>query len=414
LGKEGRNRSLSSRLRRDSRRGSVGALVVATLLVCLSACSRPSNAPGASTGTAQKQAAELITIEVEVQKTMQLQVAAARVQTLAEYLQVMGTVQPIDGKVAHIRAMARGRIQQVLVKVGDRVKAGDELARFDNMEAGELLSQLESARAELRRLQIQQAATNRQAERNRRLAEIGAIPQKEHEASQAEQSALAAGAVAQQSVVDGLLARLRRFGISEARPGMASVTAVRSPFAGVVIQAAAAPGDVIAPDSELFEVADLSQVWVQAEVYEKDIGKVRIGQPAIIAVDTYPDQPFAAKVTYMGDALNAKTRTARVRCEAANPAGKLKLDMFASVRLPTTFSRTALAVPSSTILRIGNHDVVFVRKSETTFEPRNVQLGGAANGSTEITGGLSPGEMIVVSGAFHLKSILLSKEIGEE
>ena len=107
-----------------------------------------------------------------------------------------------------------------------------------------------------------------------------------------------------------------------------------------------APGEVVEPSTELFTVADISRVWVQAEVYEKDLGRIQVGQPAIIHVDTYPGEAFAGQVTYISDALDPQTRTAKVRCEVANGSVRLKLDMFATVQLPTTFSRRAIAVPA--------------------------------------------------------------------
>ena len=191
-------------------------------------------------------------------------------------------------------------------------------------------------------------------------------------------------------------------------------TVIRSPFPGVVIKAQTAPGEVIDVDRELFSIADLSHVWVQAEVYERDLGRIQIGETAFITVDTYPDQNFSAHVTYIGDILDPRTRTAQVRCELANPGTKLKLDMFASVALPTKFNRRVLVVPASAIQRIGEGNVVFVRKAKTKFEVRQIQIGPNVNDLTELKSGLVEGEEIVAQGAFHLKSIALGSEIGEE
>ncbi len=167
-------------------------------------------------------------------------------------------------------------------------------------------------------------------------------------------------------------------------------------------------------DTDLFLIADLSRVWVQAEVYEKDLAKVTTGQRAFITVDTYPDKTFTGNVAYVGDILDPQTRTTRVRCEVANPGVLLKLDMFASVRLPTTFSRRAIAVPNSALQQWEEKNFVFVRTGPTKFIAREVTLGKVINGETEVTAGLKAGEPIVVNGSFHLKSILRSKQLGEE
>ena len=144
-------------------------------------------------------------------------------------------------------------------------------------------------------------------------------------------------------------------------------------------------------EDELFTIADISQVWVQAEVYEKDLGRVRLGQPAFIRVDTYPEVRFSGKVTYISDILDPQTRTARVRCEVANPGTKLKLDMFATVELPTTFSRTAVNVPTSAIQQLDNKNVVFIRKAPTKFEVRGVELGRQVKEQVEIISGVQRG-----------------------
>jgi cobalt-zinc-cadmium efflux system membrane fusion protein len=302
----------------------------------------------------------------------------------------------------------------VLVKVGDRVSAGQTLASFDNIEAGELLAQLDSARADLQRLRVQLATQAKQIERSRQLVEIGAAPQKDLEASQGESEALRESIRSQEGAVAGITARLRRYGVEpEASRGPVS-TSLRSAFAGVVTKAQAAPGDMVDESKELFTVADLSEVWVQAEVYEKDLGKLRLGQGAIVGVDTYPGEPFSGRVTYISDLLDPQTRTARVRCEVSNPGIRLKLDMFATVQLPTTFSRRATAVPVSALQQVEDQKVVFIRKATTTFEVRSVQVGKTVNGFVEIVSGLKQGEQFVTQGAFHLKSILVGKELGEE
>ncbi len=330
-----------------------------------------------------------------------------------EYLHVVGTVQPIDTQIGHVRPLARGRVQQIRVRVGDRVRAGEVLASFDNIEAGELLAEYQGALTELQRLKLQQASAQRVAERNRELSDLGAIAKKNSELSQVEAQSAGDSVRVQESVVAGLVSRFRRFGVEQVNVANPS-TVIRAPFAGVVIKAQTAPGDVFDADRELFSIADLSHVWVQAEVYEQDLGRIKVGQPAVITVDTYPGEKFEGKVTYIGDILDPQTRTARVRCEVGNPDVRLKLDMFAAVELPTHFSRRALVAPASAIQQLNGNDVVFVRKSPTTFATRAVKTGKTVEDATEIQSGLREGEEVVSIDAFHLKSVALSGQIGEE
>jgi cobalt-zinc-cadmium efflux system membrane fusion protein len=285
---------------------------------------------------------------------------------------------------------------------------------MDNIEATEIAAQVAAARAELQRLESQRSAVERQAERSRRLVDLGASPQKEYEFSVAEQKALEANIQAQESTVSGLTTQLHRFGVTDPKPGQSVTTTITAPFSGVVTKVDAAPGHVIDPEDQLFELADLSHVWVQAEVYEKDLGRVQVGQNAVIELETYPDERFAARVTHISDVLDPQTRTARVRCEVPNPGIRLKVDMFATVQVPTKFNRTAIAVPQAAIQQLERSTVVFVRRTETGFEARRIQIGNTVSGAVEVVSGLREGEPIVVEGAFHLKSIIAGQELGED
>ena len=386
--------------------------VALVLSLALSSCSAPNSKDTA--GTSPERDPNLTEIGMEAQKNIGLTVFPAALTQLTEYLHVTGTVQPIDSRIGHVRPLAGGRVQEVLVKAGDRVVNGQPLALLDNIQAGELAAQYLAAQAELQKLRIQEAASARQLERSRSLAEIGATSQKEFELTQAEHNATLEAIKAQQSSLAGLDSKLRRLGLPEADFQKSSVTIIRSPFAGVVIRAQVAPGEVVDPGMELFSIADLSEVWVQAEVYERDFGRIQIGQIALISVDTYQDEKFSGKVSYISDTLDPKTRTASVRCVVPNKDRRLKLDMFVSVDVPTTFSRKAIAVPTAAVQQIAGKNVVFVRESEQKFRVREVQVGKVVDGQAEIVAGLVGKESVVLQGAYHLKAVLLNKELGEE
>ena len=388
---------------------TIALLVALTFAGC--SATKPETSKQGATADSQP---TLIEIGIEAQKQVGLEVATAAVESLNELIQVTGTVQPIDRQIGHIRPLASGRLQEVFARVGDRVAAGQPLAQLDTIEAGDLSSQYLSAQADLKKIQAQHATALKQLERNRHLVEIGAASQKDLESSQAEEEALQASISAQENLITGLSVRMRRLGVDGENPRTSSMTAIRSPFAGVVIKAAAAPGEVVDPTSELFQVADLSRVWVQADVYEKDIGRIRAGQMATISVDTYPGETFSGKMTYVGDILDPQTRTVKVRCEVPNPGTKLRLDMFASVSLPTTFTRRALAVPSSAVQQVENDTVVFVQHDSTQFEKRVVRLGKTAGDWIEVASGLQNGEKVVSHAAFFVKSTLLKNQLGGE
>lgn len=387
-------------------------------VVCLvlASCAKKDSGEAAKSGRLGDEAhsdkhieeANVVELSLEAQKRAGIEVAEVRPGKVETLIKATGTVQPVESRIVHLRPLARGRVVQVLARVGDRVEREQVLARFDNIEAGELSSQLDAARAELQRLRIQLANARRQAERARNLLAIGAVPAKEHETVEADAGVLQEAVQAQESAVTGLETRLRRFGASS--DGDASLTMIRAPFAGVVIKTEAAPGDVIDSSSILFSIADLSRVYVEAQVYEKDLGRVRINQPVLITVDAYPGQVFRGRVAAIKDILNPQTRTVAVRCELENPSGRLKLEMFANLAIPTTDTHLALTLPSEAVQAINRRQVVFVRKADLHFEAREVQVLG--DGAwLEITAGLKEGEPVVVKGAFQLKSVFLAKEL---
>jgi cobalt-zinc-cadmium efflux system membrane fusion protein len=355
-----------------------------------------------------------VEVAPDVQKRLGIGVSVVAAEPLAVSLRVTGSVQPIESRLAHVRPLARGRILDVLGRVGDHVTRGQPLAHFDNIEAGELAAQREGARAELARLRVQLGTATRQAERARRLADIGAVPQREFEASLGEQQQVEASIRAQESAVAGLDQRLRRFGTSEAAADASSVATISSPLAGVVVRADAAPGDVVDASTELFAVADISRVYAQAHVFEKDLGKVRQGQAATVTVDAYPDQRFSGRVAVVGGTVDPRTRTVPVRVEVANTDALLKLDMFARIELATDATQPGLAVRRDSVQTLEGRLVVFVKTGDTDFAVRQVDTGRLSGRLIEITRGLTAGEVVVTDGAFRLKSALLAGTLADD
>jgi cobalt-zinc-cadmium efflux system membrane fusion protein len=398
------------------------SLVAVAIAFLLASCGNkpPSSSTESNQSTKPSAGAEktepegVVELTPEAQRRIGVEVAPVSESLLAVPLRVTGSVQPIDSRMGHVRPLARGRVQQVLVRMGDRVSTDQGLALFDNMEAGELATEYAGARGELARLRVQLATATRQAERSRKLGEIGAVPQKEVEASLSEQQQLEESVRSQESKIAGIDARLQRYGLNAASRDQSSVTTVRAPFGGVVTRIAAAPGDVVDASSELFTIADITHVYVQAQVFEKDLGHVHLGQAATIAIDAYPDDHFVGRVAAIGDTVDPQTRTVAVRCDVANVKGQLKLEMFATVDLATETNRSALVVPTEAIQTLDGKKVVFVRSTASRFAVRPIETGRSTETLTEVLHGLKPGESVVTRGAFQVKSSRLAKELGEK
>jgi len=178
---------------------------------------------------------------------------------------------------------------------------------------------------------------------------------------------------------------------------------IRSPVDGVVLTKNAIQGARVMPSDTLYEIGDLSRVWVLADVYEFDLPYVRAGQTAQVTISSIPGRSWIGRVTFVSPTFDEKTRTAKVRLELANPGALLKPDMYADVMLQEPIG-VGVAVPDSAVLQTGTRSIVFVDRGQGQFEPREVQSGARANGVIQIKTGVVPGETVVVDANFLMDS----------
>ena len=177
-----------------------------------------------------------------------------------------------------------------------------------------------------------------------------------------------------------------------------------SPVSGFVTEKNVFEKQRITYDTETYSIADLSTIWLMADVYEYEASRVHVGQKATMTLSYDSGRSFEGKVTYIYPALNEMTRTLKVRIEFSNRDFALKPDMYANVELQTEQQASGLVVPEEAVLDSGNRQVVFVAKGEGEFEPREVKTGGHINGNVVIASGLNAGEKVVASGNFLLDS----------
>jgi len=210
-----------------------------------------------------------------------------------------------------------------------------------------------------------------------------------------------------QAIVDGGLQRLRNWDIAE--DDLADLKAgkeareslpLRARTDGVVIEMMARAGRRFMPGEPLFQIADLSNVWIVASVFEQDLGYLRPGQKAVVSVAAYPGRTFTGQVTFIYPTVEPESRTARVRVELSNEAGLLKPDLYGTVDIEAGESVAAVAIPESAVLDSGTRQVVLIDLGGGTFEPREVELGARGDGYVEVVEGLAAGKRVVVDGNF--------------
>jgi len=173
-----------------------------------------------------------------------------------------------------------------------------------------------------------------------------------------------------------------------------------APVTGIVLEKKAVQGMRFMPGEVLYQIADLSSVWVLAEVAEQDIGLIKAGTVAQVNIAAYPDKHFVGKVDFIYPTLDTATRTVQVRVELANPNGLLKPAMFANVELAVSHGGKVLTVPVSAVIDSGTRKIVLVQLAEGHFEPRTVKLGGSSENYVEVLEGIAEGEQVVTSANF--------------
>lgn len=212
-------------------------------------------------------------------------------------------------------------------------------------------------------------------------------------------------------VADAALARLRNWDISaeqierlKAGGEPARTLTYRSPVAGVILEKKALQGQRFMPGEALYQIADVSGVWVLADVFERDIAAVKLGQQVEVSIDAFPDKTLVGKVSYLYPTLNPQTRTVPVRIELPNPRGELRPAMYAKVDMKVGAGRTALTIPISAVIDSGTSQRIIVQQDEGRFEPRDVKLGQRNDDYVEVKEGVKEGEQVVVSANFLIDS----------
>ncbi len=320
-----------------------------------------------------------IMVDPAKQQLMGMRLAEASYQTLDKTLRTVGRVEYDERKVKQINVKTEGWIERLYVDfTGKPVKRGEPLF---TIYSPELVSTQEEYLLAL--------------EAKRRLASSP-----HHHVAASGDSLLEAARrrLLLWDITPEQIAELERNG----RPTKA-LTLV-SPIDGFVIEKMALEGMRVEPSMTLYKIADLSTVWVYADIYEYELPLVRVGQEATVRLSYHPGQAFHGRVVYVYPYLDSKTRTAKVRFELANTSDwKLKPGMFADVELKVPLGRR-LAVPREAVLDSGIRQIVFVEKGDGHFESKEVTLGMRVDGQQEILSGLKPGARVVASANFFLDS----------
>ncbi|HJS66481.1 MAG TPA: efflux RND transporter periplasmic adaptor subunit [Nitrospiraceae bacterium] len=325
--------------------------------------------------------------------------------SFSTYRTFPGVVRPNENALANITTLVRGRVAEVHADLGQMVKAKQLLAVLHSGDLG--LAQSAYLKARARRHVAEQAYQRAQF-----LYKEKVIGQAEAQRREGEMISIRAEA---QEALEGL--RLLGMDDKEIRSlertqTIRSQVPIVAPFAGRVIARDLTKGELVETTHKLFAVADLSTVWVVANVSEKDVSYVQRAtavpnQSVEVYVAAYPDDIFKGTVSYVGDILDTATRTMQVRLTLENPIGRLKPEMFATIRISSEPVSDVLVVPEAAVQNDQSRSFVFVQQEAGIFEARTIRLGDKNGTFAEVLDGLREGEKVVKEGAFILKSELL-------
>ena len=215
---------------------------------------------------------------------------------------------------------------------------------------------------------------------------------------------------AQHRSLDAAAERLKQWGVPQKEIARLESTGqvqqeleVDSPVSGYITERNALPSVAVQPEMRLYTIADLSTVWVQAQVFQNDLERIRVGAPATLTVNTYPGRMFTGRVDFIYPQVDMDTRTAKVRVVFSNPGLQLKPGMFVNVSLKVPMGNQ-LVIPATGVLQSGTREIAFVERSDGYIEPREVQLGSRVGDDFIVLKGLKAGEQIVTSANFLIDS----------
>jgi Cu(I)/Ag(I) efflux system membrane fusion protein len=322
----------------------------------------------------------LVPVELSAERIqlIGMKTAAVTRAPLPSSLRTVGFVTPTERGVVSVTARYTGWIESVAVEeTGRAVAAGEELA---SVYSPDLVTALQSLTATAKWSGRAIAPTN---------------PGQAVYASDAQRDA-----------------RLRAELLGVAREDVDAVVAsgelpprvpIRAPVRGHVARKTAVRGLYVTPGTELFQIADLSTVWVLADVYETEIGRIRVGQRAALELPAFPGERFAGRVTFIYPALSAGSRTLQARVELRNPGLRLRPGMYGDVTIEVG-AEAALTIPADALVDTGEVQYVFVSKGSGRFEPRRVRAGWSGGGRIAVLEGLSEGERVVTTANFLVDS----------
>jgi len=357
--------------------------LVATLLAF--GCSSSSK----TTNAAAPKPADKVnkTVKLDPKMLSGIKVEALKEDPMPSYLMASGKVQFNEDQLANVIPPVPGQVQDLKIKAGDHVEKGEVLFSIYSRDVNAALAEHIEAHKDLDLAQKTFARTKDLFEHE--AASRTAFDQAESELAKA------------QSKVNRTEETLRVLGIAEddIHSQASAKIPVRASLTGTVIEKKVTDGQFVQPDvNPLITIADLSSVWVLADVFERDLRFVSVGSRADVLADAYPDEHFSARVSRINDVVDPNTRAVKVRFLVANPGQRLKPEMFASARIALQETQRGLSLPAAAVFTDSGRSYAYVVVGDGEFEQRQIEVAQDGSGRLRVVSGLQAGEKVVIDG----------------
>lgn len=378
-------------------------------LILASACGKAADSPSS-------QATQVSSGAVQSSETQTVETEIAQPVEMAGAILATGNVLVPENRIAVIGPVHEGRLVRLYAGQGTRVKKGAKLADLESADIDEAKSDYLKAAADYENARRTTAAEIKLAQatfdRTRLLYEKTIAAQKTFQSAEHDlEVAKAAGESSVASTKAALSAARRKLlilGLTAADidrlkgdQNLGAVFSLRSPIDGIVVERNATIGATVGSDASVFKIIDSSSVWIDANIFEKDLSRVKLGQGAKVSVPAVPGTVFSGKVIFVSSVVDPETRTIKVRTEVANRDGRLKPAMFANVQIITEVERSAISVPQSAVLTDNGQSILFV-SGPGGFEKRVITVGIQSGDRIEVRDGIKAGEKVVVKGNYLL------------
>jgi cobalt-zinc-cadmium efflux system membrane fusion protein len=360
----------------------------------------------------QKAAIRTDRLSLSQEQLRQVSVATVQSSSFVETRSGVGQVAFNEDNTSSVVAPFSGRVTRILVKAGDEVKRGEPLFELESPEIVQAQTDLIAAVHGLSKARAQLALAKRTLERQASLLNVKAVSQRDFDVAQNDHAAASSDIKTAESALRAARNRLRvvagrsedEITRVESEQFINPTITVNAPIGGTIVSRKIGPGQYVRSDlnEPLFQISDLSTMWLKAAVPENDIPHVRIGQEIEVRVAALPDRLFKARVSAIGAASDTSTRRIVVRAELPNPDRLLRGEMFAAFKIRTGTGEPGPGVPSEAVIWDGDASVVWVRVADQIFQRRQVKLGRQQEGLVQIRDGLIPGDAIVARGAIFI------------